>query len=83
MLVAERHAACVNVIPSVRSTYRWQGEVQQDEESLLIIKTTAECFAALKEAVLKSHPYELPEIVAVNLSDGHAPYLDWILNSTK
>lgn len=83
MLVAERLAACVNVIPSVRSTYRWQGEVQQDEESLLIIKTTAERFAALKQAVLKSHPYELPEIVAVNLSDGHAPYLDWILNSTK
>ncbi len=47
------------------------------------LKTTVEWLAALKEAVLKSHPSELPEIVAVNLSDGHGPYLDWILNSTK
>lgn len=83
MLVAERLAACVNVIPNMRSTYRWKNEIQHDEESLLIIKTTAERFAALKLAVLKIHPYELPEIIAVNLSDGHAPYLDWILASTQ
>lgn len=83
MLVTERLAACVNVIPKMCSTYRWNGEVRQDEESLLIIKSTAQRFAALKQAVLNMHPYELPEIIAVNLIDGHVPYLDWILASTQ
>lgn len=80
-LVEARVAACVNVIPRIASTYRWQDEVQRDEESLLLVKTTAERYEALREAVLAQHPYELPEIIAVDIAAGHAPYLDWIAAS--
>lgn len=81
-LVEARVAACVNVIPRIASVYRWQDEVQRDEEALLIIKTTAERFEALSAAILAQHPYELPEILAVDIAAGHAPYLDWIAAST-
>jgi periplasmic divalent cation tolerance protein len=77
-LVRERLAACVNCIPGIRSTYRWQGEVTTDSEELLLIKTTASCFEALKERVLALHPYELPELIAVPVERGHAAYLDWV-----
>jgi periplasmic divalent cation tolerance protein len=77
-LVGEGLAACVNRIPAVQSTYRWKGEVTTDSEELLLIKTTASRFAALKERVLALHPYELPELIAVPVVDGHAPYLDWV-----
>ncbi|MGQ0698282.1 MAG: divalent-cation tolerance protein CutA [Panacagrimonas sp.] len=77
-LVESRVAACVNVIPRIRSTYRWKGEVQRDDEALLIIKTTTERFEDLKRAVLAQHPYELPEVIAVDIAAGHLPYLDWI-----
>lgn len=72
-------AACVNVLPGLRSLYRWQGELQRDEESLLLVKHPVAGFEALRAEVLRHHPYELPEIVAVPLSQGHAPYLDWVL----
>src|ERR1043166_2500510 len=76
LLVEGRHAACVNVVPAIRSVYRWKGEVQRDDETLLVIKTRASHFEALKQAVLKNHPYELPEVIAVNVERGHQPYLD-------
>ncbi len=81
-LVEQRVAACVNIVPQVQSVYRWEGKIMQDTEQLLLIKFAAGDFDRLREAVLKLHPYELPEIIAVNISDGHAPYLDWILAST-
>ncbi|MGH8456727.1 MAG: divalent-cation tolerance protein CutA [Stenotrophobium sp.] len=81
-LVSERLAACVNIIPQVRSIYRWKDAVQKDDESLLVIKTAADRYETLKAAILARHPYELPEILAVNPAHGHAPYLDWILAST-
>lgn len=77
-LVEARVAACVNVIPKVSSSYRWKGAVSRDEESLLIIKTTAERFEDLKREVLARHPYELPEVIAVDVAAGHLPYLQWI-----
>jgi periplasmic divalent cation tolerance protein len=77
-LVQARVAACVNVVPGVRSVYRWQGQVTQDEESLLLIKTTTTRFEALRTTVMKHHPYELPEVVALPVALGHAPYLDWV-----
>lgn len=77
-LVAQHVAACVNVLPSVQAVYRWQDEVKQDHESLLLIKFGAGGFEKLRAAVLKLHPYELPEIVAVPVIEGHAPYLDWV-----
>ncbi len=78
-MLVERHvAACVNIVPTVRSIYRWQDGVADDTESLLLIKHPSAGFSALRDCVLERHPYELPEIVAVNLDQGHAPYLDWI-----
>lgn len=82
-LVEARVAACVNLLPRVRSVYRWKGEVQQDDETLLVIKTTADRFADLRREVLARHPYELPELIAVDITDGHAPYLEWIAACTS
>lgn len=71
-------AACVNRLPGMRSTYRWKGEVITDDEDLLLAKTTREAFAALEAFVVERHPYEVPEIVALPLVEGHAPYLAWL-----
>lgn len=81
-LVEARVAACVNIVPKLRSIYRWQGEVQRDDEALLVIKTSAERFEDLKREVLARHPYELPEVIAVDIADGHTPYLEWIAACT-
>jgi periplasmic divalent cation tolerance protein len=81
-LVEHELAACVNVLPGVRSVYRWKGALQHDEERLLVIKTRAERFEALREALVALHPYELPEVVAVPIVAGHAPYLEWISAGT-
>jgi periplasmic divalent cation tolerance protein len=80
-LVEERLAACVNRVPGIRSTYRWQGQITTDIEELLIIKTTRERFESLRERILALHGYSVPEIVAVEISAGHAPYLAWIAAS--
>jgi len=81
-LVEERVAACVNVVPSLLSVYRWKGAVHNDAEALLIVKTTKDRFEALKQAVLKHHPYELPEVIAVPVERGHTPYLEWVIESS-
>ena len=77
-LVERRLAACVNVVPGVVSIYRWKGGLQREEERLLVIKTRSEKLAALREALVSLHPYELPELVALPIVDGHPPYLGWI-----
>jgi periplasmic divalent cation tolerance protein len=77
-LVGRRLAACVNVLPGVRSIYRWKGAVERDEERLLVIKTRADRFEALRETLLALHPYEVPEVVAVPIEGGSAPYLHWL-----
>ena len=77
-LVGERLAACVNRLPGVASTYRWQGRVTTDAEELLLIKTVASRFEALKARLLSLHPYELPELIAVPVEYGHGAYLDWV-----
>ncbi len=78
LLVEAGHAACVNLVPGLTSTYRWQGKLQQDRESLLIIKTRRDRFDAVQKALLAQHPYELPEIIAVPISAGLPAYLTWI-----
>ncbi|MEQ1439864.1 divalent-cation tolerance protein CutA [Fontimonas sp. SYSU GA230001] len=83
LLVRTRVAACVNILPGLRSVYRWNGDVCRDDEVLLLIKHPAERFDALREAVLSLHPYELPEIVAVDLDRGHPPYLQWVLDACR
>ncbi len=71
-------AACVNVVPGVTSIYRWKGALVRDSELLLVMKTRADRFEALRAAVVALHPYEVPEVVALPIESGHAPYLDWI-----
>ncbi|MBI4004124.1 MAG: divalent-cation tolerance protein CutA [Candidatus Omnitrophica bacterium] len=77
-VVTKRLAACVNVIPGIQSTFRWQGKIDRCREVLLIIKTTAPRLAALRRAVLSLHPYDVPEVIALPLVDGHPPYLTWV-----
>jgi periplasmic divalent cation tolerance protein len=81
VLVAGRLAACVNAIGKVASTYRWHGEVQQDQETLLIIKTTAPRLAAVEKAIRTQSKYELPEIIAVPVQAGSVDYLAWLRES--
>jgi periplasmic divalent cation tolerance protein len=81
-LVEGRLAACVNILPGVRSVYRWQGQVEQAEESLLLAKTTPARYPALEAEVRRLHPYELPEIVAVHVAGGYSAYLQWVHDST-
>lgn len=77
-LVKERLAACANVLDHVRSFYWWQGEMQQDNEALLILKTTAERIEPLIARLKALHSYDCPSIEAVPVAAGYAPYLDWV-----
>ena len=77
-LVAERLAACVQVLPGLRSVYRWQGALERSEEVLLLIKTTRERFAALRDRILALSPYETPEVIALDIVNGSEAYLRWI-----
>jgi periplasmic divalent cation tolerance protein len=77
-LVGERLAACVNVVPEIRSFYRWEGEVQNDPEVLLIVKTRADRCTALAARVKELHPYDLPEVLELSAASGSRTYLDWV-----
>ncbi len=82
-LLGEKLAACVNVLPSIRSYYTWKGTQQEDEEVLLLVKTRAALFESrLVPAVKAVHPYELPEIIALPIQMGFEPYLTWINEET-
>ena len=74
-------AACVNILPSMTSIYRWRGEVEKNEETLMLLKTTDERFEALREAIVSLHSYELPEVIALRIEAGHKPYLAWLEES--
>jgi periplasmic divalent cation tolerance protein len=82
MLVEQRLAACVNILAPCRSLYRWKGAVQRDEEHPMLIKTTAERYAALEQALRAAHPYELPEILAFPVERGLPEYLEWVAAET-
>lgn len=82
-LVGERLAACGNVVPGLRSIFRWEGKVRGQAEALLVIKTTRRRFPALRARVLALHPYQVPEILALPVEAGDAAYLDWIASSTR
>ncbi|HEY5569117.1 MAG TPA: divalent-cation tolerance protein CutA [Gammaproteobacteria bacterium] len=77
-LVAQRLAACVNSLPHVSSTYRWDGKIERSEECLLLIKTTRDRFAALEREIKARSRYELPEVLAVRVDGGSAEYLSWV-----
>ncbi len=77
-LVERGLAACANIVPGVRSIYMWKGKREISQEHLLVIKTTEDRYESLELAILDSHPYELPEIIAVPLVTGLVGYLDWV-----
>jgi len=82
-LVNERLAACVNVVGGVASTYRWNGEVHVDDEVLLVIKTMADRFEAMQSRLVALHPYDVPEVLAIEPIGGAAPYLAWLERETR
>lgn len=77
-VVAEGHAACVNMVSGVTSIYLWQGERQRDTEVLLIMKTRAAAYSALEARIRELHSYQTPEVIALPIAQGSAPYLAWI-----
>ena len=82
-LVAERLAACVNIMPACRSVYRWKRAVEGGDEVPLLIKTTEARYAALEEVIRVRHPYDVPEIVAIPITQGLPAYLAWLEAETQ
>ena len=81
-LVELRKAACVNILPEIRSIYRWQGETCDDAEVLMIVKTTRGCYADLERWLMDNHPYDVPEVLALPVAAGSDDYLAWVANET-
>ncbi len=82
-LVLERLAACVNVVPGVRSFYRWEAKLQDDSEVLMILKTAAAALEQMKARLLELHPYSNPEFLAIEPTDGAKAYVDWVKFETS
>jgi uncharacterized protein involved in tolerance to divalent cations len=80
-LVDERLAACVNVLPDCRSIYRWEGELQHDDEALMIVKSSQDAFEALEKRVIELHSYDVPEVIAVDLTAVSTDYLAFLRDS--
>lgn len=83
LLVEERLAACVQIVPQVRSVYRWRGQVEESGEWLLLVKSRRDLFGELRKRLRAAHTYELPEIVALAVVDGEPDYLAWIDSSLR
>jgi periplasmic divalent cation tolerance protein len=82
-VIEQRLAACVNIVPQVESIFRWKGEVETSNESLLVIKTTAGMFERLRAALKELHSYEVPECIELTVTNGSEAYLDWIGESVR
>ena len=80
-LVTENFAACANVIPKIESIYRWQGKIEQGDETLVLFKTTAARFAAFEEKLKSLHPYEVPEVISCKVEAGLPEYLRWVIEN--
>lgn len=83
MLVEEHLAGCVNVVPGLTSIYMWQGSLRREPECLLLIKTSTDRFEDLQDRLRALHPYELPEIIALPISQGDPDYLAWLTENTR
>ena len=82
VLVQEGLAACVNIVPRIRSFYTWEGEVHDDPEVLMLIKTQAARYEALEKRVKELHGYDVPEVIAIPITAGSRDYLDWVRGCT-
>ncbi len=83
LLVEKRLAACVQILPGIRSVYFWKNEIQRESELLLLAKSTKERFQDLEREVRAIHSYETPEIVALEITDGSRPYLNWLSDNVE
>lgn len=83
MLVEERVAACANILPGVTSVYRWEGAVERDEEILVVLKTPVGRIDMLVDRAVELHPYDVPEVLALPVTEGHGPYVQWVRESTE
>ena len=83
ILVEEQLCACVNLVQQIRSIYRWEGKVSDDQETLAIIKTLRSRADALSARLVSLHPYQVPEVIVLPVVGGHAPYLAWIADSVQ
>ncbi len=81
-LVAQRKAACVNIVPGVNSLFRWKGKIEDAEESLMVVKTRAKLFPDVVSTVKSIHSYEVPEIIALPIVEGNPEYLAWLQEET-
>jgi len=82
-LVEGGHAACVNIVPLITSVYRWEGKVNRDAESLLVIKCPRERAEAVSAALVEEHPYDVPEVIVLKVKGGNTQYLDWVVQSAR
>jgi periplasmic divalent cation tolerance protein len=83
LVVQSRLAACASTIPTVQSTYWWEGKIVRDQEALIFMKTTSDKVLSLQEAVLRAHSYKVPEIIAISVEEGFQPYLEWVRNEVS
>jgi len=81
LLVEERLAACANVVEGVTSIFRWKGSIEREREVLMVLKTTSDAVEQLRLRLVELHPYEVPEVLVLDIREGHGPYLDWVRSS--
>ena len=83
LLVEQQLVACVNILPKMKSIFRWEGQVSEEEECLMILKTRMSIFKALENTIIAQHSYEVPEIIALPIGAGLQPYLSWVSDMTR